>query len=387
MFRIPKDIKAKPRLLGLEIKELIFFSLGIVLIFTVLADLVHQIFKIPYYIVSVGLLFYAIMPSQHNTNRKKYHSFFYLFKRDKQTYSAIDTNALINRELEKELKEFYENHDWEISDDTLEKYASDIEYAKRKQKEREREFMHNNEDKNVEKNEQQSDESEKIYMKGANEENTSVKDKIVSSLDKFKKHPKLTTVIALVIAVAIISFSINGTGDTLADTEESESETKQEMFLKEGLLSASVKDYDEASVYLDKVDYDNLNDEEKNVVLNIYLYANEPEKAVSLEQGFDERVIEYYKNIDDTEKIQELSNNENFDTSEFKFEMAVQNEEDEDVIALQNEVAKNEYKEDKIVNAYINKEEFDKAEQFIANNSLPNKYTERVNNAKEDAED
>ncbi|TKI65278.1 hypothetical protein FC756_16960 [Lysinibacillus mangiferihumi] len=96
MYEIPKEIKSKPQIVGLEIKELIILLVSFFLFFTVLRDLVHGILVIPYLLVAGSALFWMVMPSRNNPRLKNYMSLYLYFKQNKYTYHAIDSKKIIN---------------------------------------------------------------------------------------------------------------------------------------------------------------------------------------------------------------------------------------------------------------------------------------------------
>ena len=104
-FEIPKEIKTKPKLLGLEIKEMAILILLIILIMTFFKDMVHGLFVIPYFIVAVGFLFYMIAPSTHNPQKKNFHALYLFFKRDKSCYHAIERHTIANEEIVNQIRE------------------------------------------------------------------------------------------------------------------------------------------------------------------------------------------------------------------------------------------------------------------------------------------
>lgn len=98
-FGIPKEIKAKPKLLGLELKELAIIGLIIVFSLTVFGEMIHKIFVIPFYIV-VGLsVLYLFSPSSANPKKKNYHSILLWARRDRGKYHAININQYKNKRL------------------------------------------------------------------------------------------------------------------------------------------------------------------------------------------------------------------------------------------------------------------------------------------------
>lgn len=96
-FEIPKEIKAKPKIFGLEMKELIIVVISFFLVFTMLKDLVHSVFMIPYFIMSGFLIIWTVMKSRNNPLTRNYMSIYYFFKRDKDTYHPMDVQKVSNR--------------------------------------------------------------------------------------------------------------------------------------------------------------------------------------------------------------------------------------------------------------------------------------------------
>ncbi|UZM97445.1 hypothetical protein OL548_20000 [Lysinibacillus sp. MHQ-1] len=80
MYDIPKEIKAKPKFVGLEVKELIILLVSFFLFFTVLKDLVHGMLFIPYILIAGGTLFWMVLPSSNNPRLKKLHVIVFIFQ-------------------------------------------------------------------------------------------------------------------------------------------------------------------------------------------------------------------------------------------------------------------------------------------------------------------
>ncbi|GLY11972.1 DUF5592 family protein [Bacillus badius] len=95
-YNIPKEIRSKPKLFGLEMRELVIFLISFIFIFTVMKDLVHSAFTIPYFIVSGIALLWALMPSSNNPGVKNYMSAYLFFKHNSHTYHSIDSNKILN---------------------------------------------------------------------------------------------------------------------------------------------------------------------------------------------------------------------------------------------------------------------------------------------------
>lgn len=95
-YEIPKEIKSKPKIMGLEMKELVILLISFFLIFTMLKDMVHSIFTVPYFILSGFFLLWIVMPSRNNPGMKNYMSVYLFFKQNKQTYHAMDVHKVLN---------------------------------------------------------------------------------------------------------------------------------------------------------------------------------------------------------------------------------------------------------------------------------------------------
>lgn len=102
-FDIPKEIKSKPKLMGLEMKELIILLIGFFAIFTFLKDMVHTALTIPFIVFTSLLLLWSVMPSRNNPALRNYMSVILFFRRDRQTYHALDHQVTKNKEFNKEI--------------------------------------------------------------------------------------------------------------------------------------------------------------------------------------------------------------------------------------------------------------------------------------------
>lgn len=101
-YLIPKEIKSKPRLFGLGLKECIILLVGCFSILTFLKDLVHSSLVVPFIIVSVLFLLWMVMPSANNRGKQNYETIYLLIKKNRIPYHAIDTNKAINQMLRNE---------------------------------------------------------------------------------------------------------------------------------------------------------------------------------------------------------------------------------------------------------------------------------------------
>lgn len=380
MFNIPKDINAKPRLLGLEMKELIFFIIAIIMIVTALKDMVHTVFTIPYYIVSFGLLIYSILPSMNNSNRKNYHSLLYFFKRDKVTYAPVDITPVFNELMQEDVNEQNKSIELFLPQELFDKYESEINKSIQNNYKKEQVQMESDNTKKEEVHETTEEQSEH------ESKNTGFIAKFLKGEDSKVKKPIIAIAGIVVIGLVFMGLKsgfLDENDSALADNEDN---SKQEIFFKEALMSSAVKEYGDASVYLDKVNYNELDEEEKNVALLIYLYASKPEKAIKLEQSFDEHVASYYANLEDDEKLEELANSEEFKTEEFKYQLAVMNEDNQTLIEIKDELNLNKQKNIDIVEALIDEKEFNQAKRHTEEQDMTSEYESKIEKAKESHE-
>ncbi len=104
-YEIPKEIKSKPKIMGLEMRELVILLLGFFSILTVLKDMVHGVFVIPFIIIATGILLWSVMPSRNNPTLRNYMSLLLFFKRDKKTYHALGHHVYDNEMIVKNVGE------------------------------------------------------------------------------------------------------------------------------------------------------------------------------------------------------------------------------------------------------------------------------------------
>ncbi|WP_449355681.1 DUF5592 family protein [Virgibacillus natechei] len=101
-YEIPKEIKAKPKILGLEMRELVILLISSLLVLTILRDLVHSVFMIPYFVAVIGFMIYLFMPSGHNPQKRHYESSILFFRHKKSVYHAVDRHKQENIRLRQE---------------------------------------------------------------------------------------------------------------------------------------------------------------------------------------------------------------------------------------------------------------------------------------------
>lgn len=101
-YLIPKEIKSKPRLLGLGLKECVILLVGFFSILTFMKDLVHSSLVLPFIIISGIFLFWIVLPSANNRGKQNYETLYFLIKKNRFVYHPIDTNKVINQLIQNE---------------------------------------------------------------------------------------------------------------------------------------------------------------------------------------------------------------------------------------------------------------------------------------------
>src|SRR5690625_4761087 len=391
-------------------RELLILLLGSLLIFTVLKDMVHMIFTIPYFIVSFGMLLWAVMPSRANPELKNYMSIILFFRRDKQTYHPIDVHKYENLRL----SEYHEDFAYMRSiEQTIAKIESPSDLLKEtvydlpvqeEVKEQIEELVENIEvegekTENVVPRLENTVESldqikEEIKMQTEENDWNKIND-MVSNIDnigtkkandtemeanipnitmKNKKQIKglkmkrfmtkktvffiMASLFAFAIGIGVFSSSILNFNTESAENKE------QEEALVEALRSSSLQYYDEAIVYFDKIDYFSLENDDKDAMLLAYLFADKSEVAIGLEPSFSETVVSYYKATHDMQKIKDLD--KEVDSNVIKFEVAVNDKDYETIIKLKDEVKMKEDRQQQVVEAYLSLDDVDGAKDFVA---------------------
>ena len=411
-FEIPKEIKAKPRLLGLEMKEFAFVLVIGLFSLTVFSDTIHKIFVIPFYIVVALSLIYLFSSSRHNPGKKNYHSILYFLRRDRGRYYSLDKNKYDNvsilnkvREANKKQtggrdkdKQRLDEHrkiafidgrfqfidenkqdsicqqeseeDEELNKTTVcaeinegekqEESYSDItssddnqqnvkksENKKKNDSERQRNVISLNRKK------QQKDKRE--IGGGPMDENpssSSLKEKLGDK--KYMKYIYVSIIPFLLVTFILLNPFGWKVQFVNSDTSKAEENTEEDdEVLVSALRSFSLKDYDKAITLFDNIDYDSLDDDDKDVMLLTYLFGNQPEKALKLEPNFDETVVSYYKATHSMEKIRELNDNDEIDSKVIEFEVAVDDADYETIVDLKDFVKIKDGRDEVIVNAMM----------------------------------
>lgn len=404
-FEIPKEIKTQVRLLGLELKEWAVIGIVVVFSLTVFSDMIHKIFVVPFYILVALSILYLFSPSPTNPQRKNYHSLFYFLKRERGGYFSVNNNRVINQQV----KEMVFKNNQHIANelDKASSHLNDVEdsrdgvfsqveyrdgsyYFVDDEKESDVEIDMNEDDhnpiiddldsvKSVKRNVSQlkkgtddevsfDKESNKIYLPIEEDDSNMTlqeyeQEKKGRDNEKMRfpsKFPKWITIVAVLLLVVGGLFMFTRFDDKFLAKED---EFIDEEVLVSALRSFSLKDYDEAMLLFDEIDYEALEDDDKDVMLLTYLFGDSPEVAIELEPNFDEVVVSYYKASFSMQKIRDLS--EVVDSKVLDFEVAVSDEDYEKVVELKEFVKLKDERGEQIVEALLETNQVDEAKLFI----------------------
>src|SRR5699024_3031190 len=170
----------------------------------------------------------------------------------------------------------------------------------------------------------------------------------------------MAIVVALFIVVGGLFLFIRSDSEFLAKEDDL---VVDDEVLVSALRSFSLKDYDEAMLLFDEIDYEALEDDDKDVMLLTYLFGDNPEVALELEPDFDEVVASYYKASHSMQKIRDLG--AIIDSNVLDFEIAVSDRDYEKIIELKDFVKIKDERGEKIVEAFIETKQLDEAKEFI----------------------
>lgn len=432
-FDIPKEIRTKPKMLGLEVKELLMLGLIALATLTFLKDMVHGLFTIPFYLTVGGVSVFLLSPSSNNPLKKNYHSMIMYLKRNKSHYPPIDVNTEKNKKLydyiEKQNNELLDKQYYESVDDKdktseeilmkdyIEEGGDFDEFEKEVEQERvlvpssEQMVLQSGKSFNsnkTKKDKKQSNVKHDLINKhkdkkatGKNEtdiepeklesepEKTVIKEKKDSTTLKQKakkvtknKKPKkpldisnkikkgfkgsfkkpFIVPISTVILLMIVLFTLNPFNLEYSLGQNADEEVQDEELVS-ALRSFSLKEYDKSIEHFNNIDYNSLEDDDKDVMLLSYLFGNKPEKAIELEPDFDEVVVSYYKTSFDMESLRELA--ENIDSKPINFEIAVSDGDKEKILELKDSVKIKDERGVVIVNTLLEEEDLASSNKFV----------------------
>jgi len=405
-FEIPKEIKTQVRLLGLELKEWAVIGIVIVFSLTVFSDMIHKVFVVPFYIVIAFSIVYLFSPSSANPQRKNYHSLFYFIKRVRGGYLSVNSNDKKNQALREVVLQNNsrreENPDVGVSEITHTNAFSEVEFrdgayhfVERNIDEVENKLESEsvvNKVESIELDKERDVSVERYENDRAVDSNNYVGDVSLEKEDKQNRFPDgekestrkddlqiqkeggenremqfssgfakgMAIVVALFIVVGGLFLFIRSDSEFLAKEDDL---VVDDEVLVSALRSFSLKDYDEAMLLFDEIDYEALEDDDKDVMLLTYLFGDNPEVALELEPDFDEVVASYYKASHSMQKIRDLG--AIIDSNVLDFEIAVSDRDYEKIIELKDFVKIKDERGEKIVEAFIETKQLDEAKEFI----------------------
>src|SRR5699024_2988378 len=101
-YEIPKETKSKPKIMGLEMRELVIILISSLLLLTILRDLVHNLFILFYFGIAILVLIYLSLPSGNDPGKRNYESIVLMFRHKSDVYHAMDKNEVANERIQME---------------------------------------------------------------------------------------------------------------------------------------------------------------------------------------------------------------------------------------------------------------------------------------------
>lgn len=193
-------------------------------------------------------------------------------------------------------------------------------------------------------------------------------EEIFYEYEKKKKGKVLPIIIVLIIGFALFVFlQENGMFDDGINDLDSIKGTEAVVnkdFLT-GLRLSSLDKHKEALEHFEKMKFDDLTEDDQQIVLKTYIEAGEEQKALNLDENSDEEIIKKLLENDEMEKLKELKT----DSELIAFEVAILENDYETIIELKEapRLEMNERRANAVVNAYY---QLDKKEEAIRFASL-----------------
>lgn len=120
-YEIPKEIKSKPKIMGLEMRELVIILISSLLLLTILRELVHSLFILFYFGIAILGMIYLFLPSGNNPGKRNYESIVLMFRHKTGVYHAMDKNEVANEQIQMERGTNHHNETLEMDQDKHEK--------------------------------------------------------------------------------------------------------------------------------------------------------------------------------------------------------------------------------------------------------------------------
>jgi len=116
-YEIPKEIKSKPKIMGLEMRELVIILISSLLLLTILRELVHSLFILFYFVLTILGMIYLFLPSGNNPGKRNYESIVLMFRHKTGVYHAMDKNEMTNERIQRERGTNYHNETLKMDQD------------------------------------------------------------------------------------------------------------------------------------------------------------------------------------------------------------------------------------------------------------------------------
>src|SRR5690625_7504979 len=87
---ITKEIKSKQKIMGLEMSALVIILISSLLLLPILRELVHSLFILFYFGISILAMIYLFLPSGNNPGKRNYESIVLMFRHKTGVYHAMD---------------------------------------------------------------------------------------------------------------------------------------------------------------------------------------------------------------------------------------------------------------------------------------------------------
>ncbi|MEN1969685.1 hypothetical protein WMZ97_16605 [Lentibacillus sp. N15] len=156
---------------------------------------------------------------------------------------------------------------------------------------------------------------------------------------EYQKKGKVLPIIVIVMAVIGLSYLFfigerGGSTDEKASPEQdiSKSKTIVEKDFVSGLRLASLGKYDEAIGHFDGLIFNDLSDSDRQIVLNAFLKAGKPQKALDLDEKFDKEIVDEFIEKGEPKILTELKT----DSKLIAFEIAVMENNFKEIIKLKD---------------------------------------------------
>src|SRR5699024_2620741 len=101
-YEIPKEIKSKPKIMGLELRELVIILISSLLLLTILRELVHSLFILFYFGIAILGMIYLFLPSGNSPGKRNYESIVLMCRHKTGVYHAMDRNEISNEQIQME---------------------------------------------------------------------------------------------------------------------------------------------------------------------------------------------------------------------------------------------------------------------------------------------